>query len=271
MIEKCLQLLPRSGICVLITSAHRHGPLLTQISCHRQMFTKISSRRVGTGVVTPVFLRAEDFRWRTAIIDDHGQHTYGQVTDCSTALSGKILNLCSALQRADKVTGPRIAFLCPNDVSYVVTQWAVWKLGAVAVPLSPSHPQSEIEYFLHDSQASAVVTTPGFSARVADVAKKLNITHIEVEDEDFLSERSTEPQEATRMFGSTAGSSSRSRPKSQFDDFLATNQFKRQAALIIYTSGTTGRPKVGSSANLIEKYWILAVKYLKIWGKFQML
>ena len=45
----------------------------------------------------------------------------------------------------------RVCFLCPNDVSYVVTQWATWMAGGIAVPLCTTHPPNELKYFVEDA------------------------------------------------------------------------------------------------------------------------
>ncbi|KAL6042776.1 Acyl-CoA synthetase member 3, mitochondrial [Balamuthia mandrillaris] len=61
----------------------------------------------------------------------------------------------------------RVAFLCPADYSYVMTQWAIWSAAAIAVPVGVKHPLPEIEHVLRDCDASVFVYHPQFAA-VAD-------------------------------------------------------------------------------------------------------
>ncbi len=54
---------------------------------------------------------------------------------------------------------PRVCFLCPNDVSYVVTQWATWMAGGISVPLCTTHPPAEWKYFIQDSDCQVCLRT----------------------------------------------------------------------------------------------------------------
>ena len=44
--------------------------------------------------------------------------------------------------------GDRVAMLTPNTAQYVISQWAVWMAGGVAVPLCREHPPSSHQYYL---------------------------------------------------------------------------------------------------------------------------
>ncbi|XP_064640453.1 malonate--CoA ligase ACSF3, mitochondrial-like [Lineus longissimus] len=211
--------------------------------------TLMSRRKTGSGVVTPVFIKAEDFKWRTALIDQNGSHTYGEILKKSLSLSERLLTLCGPVK--DKFVGPRIAFLCPNDVSYVVSKWATWMMGGVAVPLSKSHPVSELEYFILDSRSSVVIATEEFEEKIGPLAEKLAIEKIILGksdflqfDDDVLSGESTVENRAESLDSIPLQSrSGRLKQNSKFASFLSINHYKRQAAMLIYTSGTTGRPK----------------------------
>lgn len=63
----------------------------------------------------------------------------------------------------------RIAFLCPNDVSYIISQWATWMAGHIAVPLYPRHPPPELEYFVRDSEAAVIITTSEYAPKVKQI------------------------------------------------------------------------------------------------------
>lgn len=52
--------------------------------------------------------------------------------------------------------GSRVGILYPPGVEYVVNTWAVWMMGGIAVPLSPSYSPQEISHVVLDSDASLV-------------------------------------------------------------------------------------------------------------------
>ena len=55
-----------------------------------------------------------------------------------------------------------IAFLTPNDASYVVTKLSVWLCNSTVVPLSPKYPAEELEYAIQQSCAKFIVSHPRF-------------------------------------------------------------------------------------------------------------
>ena len=84
------------------------------------------------------------------------------------------------------IAGARVCILCPNDMSYVVSQWAVWMAGGVAVPLSPSHPSSELEYFISDSGSSLVIVTEDMADKLQERSKKHSVPLLVLTKEDYL-------------------------------------------------------------------------------------
>lgn len=92
--------------------------------------TDISSCNSNKGqskhlVNKPVFMYAEDFRNRIAIRDKNGDHNYGNILAESIEIGQHI----SKITERDKQQ--RIAFLCPNDVTYITTQWGCWISGHI--------------------------------------------------------------------------------------------------------------------------------------------
>ena len=55
------------------------------------------------------------------------------------------------------VSGERIVYLTPNNATNVTAQWAIWMCKAMAVPLCSTHPTSEKQYFIDDTQAKLVI------------------------------------------------------------------------------------------------------------------
>uniref|UniRef100_A0A8C8VKR9 Malonate--CoA ligase ACSF3, mitochondrial n=1 Tax=Pelusios castaneus TaxID=367368 RepID=A0A8C8VKR9_9SAUR len=181
-----------------------------------------TSRALFSGRVTPIFSRALAFGDKIAIIDQNGEHTYRDLYAQSVRLSQQI---CAVLNCSSRdLKEERISFLCPNDASYVIAQWASWMSGGVAVPLYRKHPLQELEYFIHDSLSSLVIAAEEYVRNITPTAEKLGIPVL--------------PLLKCGVSGCTSDKAVEEVP-------LATDcpEWKNRGAMIIYTSGTTGRPK----------------------------
>ena len=51
----------------------------------------------------------------------------------------------------------RVGFLCPNGASYIITQWACWMGGNVAVPLGRHQTSDQLEHIIRDADCDLVV------------------------------------------------------------------------------------------------------------------
>ncbi|XP_050167212.1 malonate--CoA ligase ACSF3, mitochondrial isoform X2 [Myiozetetes cayanensis] len=171
--------------------------------------------------ITPVFTRALAFGDKIAIVDQNGEHTYRDLLSQSLHLSQEICRVLECSSRDLKEE--RISFLCPNDASYVVAQWASWMSGGIAVPLYRKHPVPELEYVIQDSQSSLVIAAEEYVGKIAPSAKKLGIPML--------------PLPKSRSDGSTGHAAVEEGP------LTTCSSWKDRGAMIIYTSGTTGRPK----------------------------
>ncbi|GLD47375.1 acyl-CoA synthetase family member 3, mitochondrial, partial [Lates japonicus] len=168
----------------------------------------------------PVFVRAPAFGDKIAIIDSSGGYSYKQLYCSSLGLAGRI----SSALNSDfgGLEGKRISFLCGNDASYTVAQWAAWMSGGTAVPLYRKHPQSELEYIICDSQSSLLVAGHSYAETLEPLALKLGLPCL------------TLPP--------TSNLGTLDRADTQEKETTITDWADRPA-MIIYTSGTTGRPK----------------------------
>lgn len=174
-----------------------------------------------TSKVTPVFARALEFRDKTAIVDSSGSHTYKELYASSRGLAGRIAQTLSC--ESGDINGQRISFLCANDASYSVAQWASWMCGGTAVPLYSKHPPSELEYIITNSQSSLLVAGHPYADTLEPLAQKLGLPCLQLPATSNLS-----------ALGATG-------TEGLLD--LAETDWAERPAMIIYTSGTTGRPK----------------------------
>lgn len=75
--------------------------------------------------VVPIFRHAPQFSDRIALRDRHGDYTYRGIFLSSRQFAGEISSYLAGKKRE------RIAFLCPNDASYIIVQWACWMSGQI--------------------------------------------------------------------------------------------------------------------------------------------
>lgn len=169
----------------------------------------------------PLLAQSNRYRGRTAISDERGTYTYGDLEQTSSRVASALLAGRNDLEEE------RIAFAVTPGFSWVATLWGIWRAGGVAVPLPLTSPPPELEYFIDDSRPSTVVGDASTLPQLSLVTAPRDGIRACAYDE--LSTRQTaEPQE----IGLPAGSERR--------------------AMILYTSGTSRRPKgvVTTHANI---------------------
>ncbi|XP_011370174.1 acyl-CoA synthetase family member 3, mitochondrial isoform X2 [Pteropus vampyrus] len=213
----------------LVRAAASHGlaPLRYGRSCHLHVAPATHSDRSA-----PVFTRALVFRDRVALIDQHGSHTYKDLYCHSLRLSQEICRLREHASR--DLQEERISFMCSNDVSYVVAQWASWMSGGIAVPLYRKHPQADLQYFIQDSRSSMVLAGQEYVELLNPVVRKLGVPLLPLSPAIY-SGAAEEPGEGE----------------------LPERDWRDRGAMIIYTSGTTGRPKgvLSTHHNIKAMVW----------------
>ncbi|KAJ7986045.1 hypothetical protein DPEC_G00346740 [Dallia pectoralis] len=203
----------------------RHSVPLWRSACSvgwthlRRSYTS-ARRPAAEGDLNPVFSRAPAFGDKLAIVDHSGSHTYKDLYSSSSGLAGRIRDTLGS--PSGDLQGKRISFMCANDASYTVAQWASWMCGGTAVPLYRKHPVSELEYILSDSQSSLVLAGQQYAETLEPLAQRLGLPCLQIPPASNLS---------TQLDGTVT----QSEP--------GITDWAQRPAMIIYTSGTTGRPK----------------------------
>jgi acetyl-CoA synthetase len=143
--------------------------------------------------------------------------------------------LANALAAHGIRRGDRVAILLPQMPEVAAIHGAVYKLGAVALPLATLFGPDALSYRLQDSGAKAAITN------AAGVAK---LNAIRDETPGLALVLSTEgADDGATDFASTLESASTS--------FAAANTSPDDPAMMIYTSGTTGPPKGALHAHRV--------------------
>ncbi|MDH3734415.1 MAG: acyl-CoA synthetase [Gemmatimonadota bacterium] len=175
----------------------------------------------------PLFRAALEQPDSIAIVDDSGEHDYGWLDRRSRMRAAQLLGDRADLEEA------RVAFLIQPGLEYVVTQWAIWRAGGIAVPLSPHHPIPELEHVVEDSDASILIAGEGLDQRLRPIATERDLAFRAVasggyEVRPILPFMSSDETEGVEL--------------DEAPVVLPSIDLGRRA-MILYTSGTTGRPK----------------------------
>jgi acetyl-CoA synthetase len=159
----------------------------------------------------------------------HREMTYGQLRDQSNRLA-------NALQARGIGRGDRVAILLPQSFETVVAHVAIYKLGAIALPLALLFGADALEYRLSDSGAAAVVTNGFGLSKLGPVRAGLADLRLVIVT-DGEGDEGTEALEALCAGQSTL--------------FDVAETSKDDPAMMIYTSGTTGPPKGALHAHRV--------------------
>lgn len=136
--------------------------------------------------------------------------------------------LAEVLRAHGALPGDRIVVMMLNspDVSAAFT--AIWKLGAVMVPITPMWTAREIRYVLENSGARLIITSPELATRVQEAAAGLP------NFDEILVIGATDVPGATDITTEFATAE----PYEPVADCAPDD-----LAMLLYTSGTTGNPK----------------------------
>ena len=156
----------------------------------------------------PLFERAARWGERVALAGAGGTATYARVMEASARAAATLLD-----GRADLGQAP-VVFLAGPGWQYVAVQWAIWRAGGMAVPLSVAQAPAEWDYILDDTGARIVIAADEVFPSLQAVASPRGIRVLR----------------ASALWASTSAAS-----------LPAVDEGRR--AMMLYTSGTTSRPK----------------------------
>lgn len=155
---------------------------------------------------------------------DKGTYTYGELNNLSRKFA-------SVLKNAGVKKGTRVAVLLPKGPETFISALAMWRLGAVYVPLFTAFERQAIGFRIEHSEATVVITDADNRSKVSgafelldeSISSQVNVITVNStndEDTDYWNAlQNAEPYEGYE-------------PVQKDDTFI-----------LIYTSGTTGDPK----------------------------
>jgi long-chain acyl-CoA synthetase len=183
--------------------------------------------RIFEGSLYELFSRAvEEHRGKTALSFYDTTFEFGR-------LQALVEKMAASLATSGVEKGDRVALMLPNCPQYVISFFAIVRLGAIVTQINPMYVEREIEHILNDSGAETIVVYADAHERVKAVLPDTNLKTIVVVD--FVGEQE----------GLNAGHRS-------FGDFLATDAEPapeveidpaEDVAALQYTGGTTGVSK----------------------------
>jgi acetyl-CoA synthetase len=166
----------------------------------------------------------EKYRLALIFLDQEGReqkHTFWELRNLSNQLA-------NALRAKGVEKGDRIGILLPPRPETLISHIAIYKLGAIAVPLLVLFGPLAVQYRLHNSDAKGVITDIDNLPKILEIKDSLpNLRTIMVID--------SKGEGNVLDFWKSLEKGSR-----HFNPVLTRPE---DPALIIYTSGTTGPPK----------------------------
>jgi long-chain acyl-CoA synthetase len=160
--------------------------------------------------------------------------------------------LAAALAAQGVRKGDRVALLMPNAPNIIISQFAVWKAGAVAVPINPLFSDGELIQALAECDAEVAIVLTPFYEKVKTVQPRTPLRLIIATNvKDFLSPM------VRLIFTLFMEKKGGHRVEIAGDDLWLTNLIEQNAgrsrpavrvsaaddSLILFSGGTTGVPK----------------------------
>ena len=158
--------------------------------------------------------------------------SYGWLRETSNRLANALA--ASGIKRGD-----RVAILLPQAPEVAAIHIAIYKLGAIALPLATLFGTDAVAYRLENAGAKAVITNAAGLAKIAEIRRAQGA---KIEGVDVVLSVDG-PGDGALGFQETLSRASA--------DFTPVSTAADDPAMMIYTSGTTGQPKGALHAHRV--------------------
>jgi long-chain acyl-CoA synthetase len=162
---------------------------------------------------------------KPAVIHEDGSLTYGELDRLSDLVAAN-------LAQGEVGPGDAVGLQLPNVPEFVVALYGILKAGAVAVPMNILNKAPEVEFFMTDARAQAMITSAESGDEGVRGAKLAGVKLVYHLPGPTKGDRPTKVQPFSALLCEDVPSPA---PYIQRDP--------GDPAVLLYTSGTTGRPK----------------------------
>ena len=187
---------------------------------------------------------AEKYSSNTALVYLGERFTYGGFSRLIDKFATGLANLGVKCQ-------DRVMIYIPNCPQWMIANYAINKIGAVVVPVSPIYTSYEIEYMIHDAGVKTVICLDTNFVYIKEVMQKTDLENVIVTNLadlvsvwkrtigymfDKIPKGKIEKNNKVHSFRKILKESWPRPPKAEIDPF-------NDLSYIMYTGGTTGFPK----------------------------
>ncbi len=192
-------------------------------------------------------------------------------------LWGYVEKLSAALHEEGVAEGERVALLLPNCPQFVMSYYALLRLGATVVPINPLSTETELLHIMRDGQVKAAIALDLLIERLENVRKVCqeagegwlkNIYYTSLREflpfplnmlyplRQKMSREGKKRLSEAGKFSELLDKKARLGPVPQMD-------VHKDVAVLIYTGGTTGKPK----GVMLSHYALVAnAMQCSVWG-----
>jgi long-chain acyl-CoA synthetase len=164
-------------------------------------------------------------------LERFGEYTtvyYEDQSFTNAQLAERAQKLATLLDARRIEAGDRVLVMMPNNPEVYAAFQAIWRIGAVILPITPQLGPTEVNYLLSNSEAKAAITTPLLAPVLAQAAQGVaTLRHL-------LVFGASEAEGAEDI--SSAIEAADPYPR-------IVDREGEDLAVLLYTSGTTGKPK----------------------------
>jgi long-chain acyl-CoA synthetase len=171
-------------------------------------------------------------------LERFGEHTALHFGDRSFTNRERLehaASLAAVLESRGVRAGDHVLVMMANSPDVTAAFQAVWKLGAVIVPVTPQLAAREVRHLLEDSEARTVITSPQLAPVLAEASS--GGPDRAGNRADLLVLGATDTPDAVDVSALVA------QAKGALPIDRLANRSAGDLALLLYTSGTTGHPK----------------------------